>query len=62
MKCEQIGCDVDATARMYWPGAKPVVVCPMHHNLALALAQAMGFYLHVAMLDPDPEQDTGGTP
>ncbi len=61
MKCEQVGCDVDATARMYWPGRKPTLVCLLHHSKALAVAEAMGFHLHTEPLDPNFEAPPGGT-
>ncbi len=62
MTCEQVGCDVDAVARMYWPGHPPTLLCFLHELKAVTLADAMGFYLHVEPLDPNFDPSPGGTP
>ena len=49
-KCEQQGCTDDATARVFWPGRKPLLSCTIHTIKAQQLGQIMGCYIHAERL------------
>ena len=57
MKCGQKTCEKEATSQMFWPGNPPLPVCESCKLKALGIAAAMGFYLHVEMLQNHAPQE-----
>lgn len=53
-KCEQQGCDSDAAARVFWPGAKPLNCCALCTIKAQHVGQAMGRYIHAERIEVQP--------
>lgn len=51
-RCSNDACDQLADSRIFWPGRAPARVCPAHKNAALAVANCMGFDLHVERCEP----------
>lgn len=54
MKCSQVKCEALAAARFYWPGGGWRNACPEHGQLALKVADAMGFAITLEPLDRAP--------
>ena len=46
-ECCQDNCNEPATHLVYWPGEVPKKMCEPHSKKAIAVAMAMGMYLHV---------------
>ena len=51
MVCGSENCQEEAVARAFWPGKEPIYFCPACLTRARNVAVAMGFYLHVEVLD-----------
>jgi len=51
-RCSHEACDSMADSRIFWPGRAPARMCPNHANAARAVANCMGFDLHVERCEP----------
>lgn len=52
--CSQFECKAVAIWRVFWPGQGPRLMCEEHALKARAVAETMGFYLHIeAFLAPE---------
>lgn len=49
MICKQVGCTVEATYIVFWPGQE-TCQCDEHTKLLKALANVMGFELSIAAI------------
>jgi len=50
-KCNQKICDNIAIYKVYWPGRETLFMCAPCKNKALGIAEAMGFFLKVELLE-----------
>lgn len=45
--CSQFECEAVPLWRVFWPGQGPRLMCETHALKARAVAEAIGFYLHI---------------
>lgn len=50
-RCNQVGCDLPATHRVFWPGKPPAPTCVGHERIAVGIGRAMGLHVHSEQLE-----------
>lgn len=50
MKCNQAGCEKQATYRFTWPGNDEAGICEQHSAKLRGIAQSMGLYIQLIPL------------
>lgn len=58
MTCQQLGCNSDATHRVYWPGSHPMLTCKSHTEKAQEVGKAMGITIPVEEILHDPNAES----
>jgi hypothetical protein len=53
VKCCNEGCDEEVTLKVYWPGQGCKLMCSLHGNKAIGIANVMGFNLHLELYNKE---------